>query len=114
MELKVISGTWSAGLPVVKLNKKTAERLGVHAKERLAIRTLSKKPKQISSILDVVGEIIKDDEIAISDEIKKILGIRKGQKVDISISSPPRSLGFIKKKLDGKKALHQPLEHLLS
>jgi len=113
MELKVISGTWSAGLPVVMLNKKTAERLGVHAKERLAIRTLSKKPKQISSILDVVGEIIKDDEIAISDEIKKILGIRKGQKVDISISSPPRSLGFIKKKLDGKKLLEKEIKEII-
>ena len=43
MKLKIKFMEWSAGLPVAMLNEKTAEKIGVHAKDRVSIRISSKK-----------------------------------------------------------------------
>jgi len=40
MKLKVRFLKWTAGLPTAMLNKETADRLGIHAKDRISIRTL--------------------------------------------------------------------------
>ena len=48
MQLKIRFLKWSAGLPVVMINKKTASRIGIHTNDRISLKTLSKKP--ISSL----------------------------------------------------------------
>ncbi len=102
MKLKVKFLKWVAGLPTVMLNKKTAEKMGIHTHDRISIRTLSKYPKEISTLVDIVEKIVGYKEIAISSEIKKHMKLRKGQKVDVNLSSLPKSTIYIKKKLDGK------------
>ncbi|MBT4376367.1 thymidine phosphorylase [archaeon] len=102
MELRVRIGKWSAGLPVVMLRKETAEELGVHAKQRLSIKTSTKKPKEISAILDIVETVVKEKQLVVSKEVKDRLNLKSGDKVDVSISSPPTSLRLIKEKLNGK------------
>ena len=104
MELKVKVLKWSAGLPVAMLNLKTAQKMGIHTKERVTIRTLAKKPKEFSTIIDTISKIVKRDEIAVSSELKKNLNLKIGQKVEVIIAESPKSLYFIKKKLN-KKAL---------
>jgi len=113
MELKISSGSWFAGLPVAMLKKKTAEKMGIHAKERVNIKTISKNPKQISTILDVVTRGLKDNEMKISDEARKILGLKSGQKVKISISPLPKSLDLIKKKLNGKELCEKEIREII-
>lgn len=103
MQVKIKISDWDAGLPVVMLRKKTARQLGVHPKQRLLIKTLSGKPKQIYAIVDIFEKVLKEDEIAISQEVKKSLGVKVGQKIDISLAMPPQSLKIIKEKLDGKE-----------
>jgi len=103
MNLKVKFLDWSAGAPVVMLNKKTAELLGVHSNDRILIKTLGKNPREIFSVLGTVESLVKKKEIAVSSETGKIMELKQRQNVNVSLSSTPQSLEFIKKKLNGKR-----------
>ena len=113
MELKIKTSKWSAGLPVVMLRHDTAEEIGVHAKERLSIKTLSKKPKEISAILDLIEKNIRKNQLVVSIELQKRLGLKSGEKVEVNIASPPRSLKFIKEKLNGKKLSFKKINKII-
>lgn len=122
MKLKINSSNWSAGLPVVMLRKKTAEKLGVHTKERLFMQTTKKDFREISAVLDIVDKGLKEDEIKISLEIKKRLNVKAGEILEVKLSRPPKSLNFIKEKLNNKllseikikKIIHDIVENRLS
>ncbi|MEN7982028.1 MAG: thymidine phosphorylase [Nanoarchaeota archaeon] len=106
MKLKIKPMKWTAGLPVVMLNEKTALELGVHTKDRLLIKTSSSPFRTLSTVIDVVKGLIKKNEIGVSLELKKRLGLKIGQYVTVSLSPTPKSMFLIKKKLD-KKILSQ-------
>lgn len=91
---------WSAGVPVAILNTKTAEHLGIRIKDRILIETSSKR---LITIVDTIGLLVKEDEIAVSSELKERLNLKKGQKVEVEFAELPESLILIKKKLDGKR-----------
>lgn len=113
MELKAKFLKWSAGLPVAMLNQKTAQKIGVHVQDRICIKTLTKYPKEISTIIDTVKRLIKENEIAVSSELKKRLGLRIGQKVEVTLALNPKSLFFIKKKLDNKKLSREEINEII-
>jgi len=93
---------WSAGFPVVMLNLRTAKKLGVESKDRILIKTLSKKQKKISVIADTIKNLVKEGEIFVSLELAETLNLKQGQKVDVSLSPVPASFTFIKKKLNNE------------
>lgn len=101
MELRTKLLKWSAGLPVAMLNDKTAKKMGVHVQDKISIKTISSHPRELFTILDVVKGMVKENEIAVSSELQERLGLRIGQKVDVTLALTPKSLSFIKKKLDG-------------
>ncbi len=102
MKLKIKFLKWSAGLPVVMLDNKTALKLGLHPKDRVLIKTLSKKPLEISTVVDTSEGLIKKNQIAISSEIKERYNLKNGQKVEVNFAPLSETLKFILKKLDGK------------
>jgi len=104
LELKIKTWKWSAGLPVAMLNEKTAEKMGINVNDRITIKTLSKKPKKISTIIDVVKGLVNENQISVSSELKHRLRLKEGEKVEVGLIELPKSLDFIKKKL-GKKIL---------
>lgn len=114
MELKVKTTNWSAGLPVVMLRSDTAEKLGVHAKERLSIKTLVKNPIEVSAILDIVEKDLGRNQISVSTELKKRLGLKSGDKVEVNLASPPESLNFVKSKLKGKRLSYNQINKIIS
>lgn len=103
MELKVKFFNLVAGIPVAMLNNKTAASIGVHPKDRILIKTLGKDSRSFATIIDTVKGFIKEEEIVVSSEIKDILELKSGQKVEISLAEIPRSLDYIKKKLSSKR-----------
>ena len=113
MELKTKFLKWSAGLPVAMLNKKTATKMGVHTKDRISIKTISKYPKEMSTVIDVIGGLVKENEIAVSSEIRKRIGLRSGQKVDVTLAPIPKSLIFIKKKLNRKHLSEKEINEII-
>jgi putative thymidine phosphorylase len=106
LELKIKLLKWSAGFPVAMLNENTAEVIGVKIKGRILIKTLSRNTKSVSAIIDTTKTLVKENEIAISSELKERLSLKEGQKVDVDLSPSPQSMIFIKKKLN-KGALSQ-------
>jgi putative thymidine phosphorylase len=103
MELKVKLPKWSTGFPVALLNEKTANIIGVKPKGRIFIKTLSKKPKEVSTVIDTSPNLVGKDEIKISLELQERLNLKEGQKVDVDLSPIPKSMTFIKKKLNDEK-----------
>ena len=99
MQLKVKFLKWSAGIPVAMLNEKTAEKMGAHILDRILIK---KGLKEIVTIVDTIGNLVKENEIAVSSEIKEILDLNLGDKLEVSIAQPPKSMTFIKDKLNNK------------
>jgi putative thymidine phosphorylase len=110
MELKIKFLNWAAGSPVAMLSEDTAKEIGVRIKDRISIETSS---KEIITIVDIIGKLIKKNEIAVSSEIKKILNLKQGQKVDVNLAEPPESLNFIKKKLNNKILSKREIRELI-
>jgi len=102
MELKIKLMKWSANIPVVMLNPKTAVKIGVHIGDRVSIRLSSNNHKELSTIVDIVEGFVEEDEIVVSSEIKKIMSLKNNQKVIVNLSESPQSLNYIKKKLNNK------------
>ena len=102
MRLKVKFLKWFAGIPVVMLNESTASEISVPLKGRVTI-SLSKNSKRISAIVDLTKGLVGKGEIAVSQEIKERLSLKRNQEVFVSITEPPKSLDLIKKKLDNSR-----------
>jgi len=113
MELKIKLLKWSAGIPVAMLNKETAAKVGIHANERISVKTTSRNPKEVTTIVDIVEKIVNKNELAVSSELKKRLGLKVGQKVEINIESSPESVTFVKKKLNGKKLSKKEINDII-
>ena len=118
MELKVKTLKWSAGFPVAMLNEETAERIGVKIKGRILIKTISKNPKSVSAILDITKTLVGKNYVAISSELQERLSLCSGQKVDVDISPSPKSMLFIKKKLNkeslSKSEIHEIIKDIVN
>jgi AMP phosphorylase len=99
MKLKVdVLGIDSGGKPIVFLNKSDAVEIGVAASGRLSL----KARKEITAIVNVSTKTIKKGHIGISEEIRSLLG-SVPRFVDVEIAAFPKSLQFIRNKLEGKK-----------
>ena len=113
MELKVKVLKLTAGIPLVMLNAHTAEDMGLRTTDRVSLETFSKPPKQISTIINLADKIVAKDEVGISDEIKKRLNLKHGEKVDVAFLPPSKSLVFIKKKLNGKTLSEREINEII-
>ena len=111
MKLKVKILDWTAGLPVAMLNEETAEKLGVRIRDRISIKVDS---KELDTIVDTIGKLIRKNEIAVSFEIKKRLNLRKGQKVDVNLALNPDSLNYIKKKLNNHTLSKKEINEIIT
>lgn len=101
MRLKIKVLDWSAGTPVALLNSETAENLGAKLRGRISVEGISKGFKKILTIIDVSDTLVTKKEIGISSELEKRLGLKSGEYVEVDLAPTPKSLVFIKKKMNG-------------
>ncbi len=85
--------------PIVILNRDDAEDLGIRALERIELRFRGKKAIAITNLAE---KIIKKGEIGLYMEITKHLDVIPGDKISVTIANSPKSLEFIRKKLNGQ------------
>ena len=103
MKLKVKDVNLSTGGPLVAvLHEKTARKLNIYPTDRLSIRRV-KRGNRITSVVNISSMGIREDEIGLFEEILKKLNVTEGTHVEIDIAERPKSLAFIKKKLEGKE-----------
>lgn len=114
MELRIKFLNWSTGLFGAMLSKKTAELSGIKTADRISIKTLSRKPKEILTFVNTIGDLVKDKEIVVSSETKDLLKLKNRQKVSVSLAPGPKSLAFIKKKMDGKELSQKEISQIIT
>ncbi|MBT3404803.1 thymidine phosphorylase family protein [archaeon] len=114
MELKTKLLKWSAGLPVAMLNETTANKIGVHAQERILLQTTSRPPKSLATIVDIVGDLVKKKEVLVSSELKTRLGLKIGQKVEVFLAPSPQSMIYIQKKLNKHTLNKKEIKSIIS
>jgi AMP phosphorylase len=111
MRLKVKLLKFIAGKPIAILNSATASRISVHIGERVLI---SKFGDSIISIIDVSKELLRRDEIGVSQEIADIIKINEGDEVEVGLAERPESTHFIKQKMDGKALGKEEIKAIIS
>ncbi len=109
MNLKVKSLKLVAGRPVAFLHKNTAKLLSVFVGERIRIR----RKHSIVAITDIVEGMLKEDEIALSDEVIKAMRLMEGQAVDVTAEPQPKTTHYILEKLQGKELNYNKLFALI-
>ena len=118
MELKVKILRWSAGLPIAMLDGRTAEKIGVHSRDRISLKTESKISEEIMTLVNTSEDMVKTTEIGVSSELKKRLALKNGQKVDVNLGNSPKSIAYVKKKLDKgtltQKEINEIMEDIVS
>lgn len=110
MELKVkIIGIESGGKPIVFLNIDDAEELGVSASGRLQINS----GRKLTVIVNIASDSVQKGYIGVSEEVRKILNLEQYSLVDVQISPFPKSLQFIRNKLNGKKLTDEEIHEIV-
>ncbi|MBS3134896.1 AMP phosphorylase [Candidatus Woesearchaeota archaeon] len=101
MKLKIKDVNFLTGGPFVSIiNKNDAQEIDLHPGDRILIK---KNGKKVISVVDFSeNHFIKRGEIGLFDEVLNNLGGKKGY-VNINLAQRLKSLGYIKKKLEGKK-----------
>ncbi len=110
MKLKIKILKFLAGRPVCMIHEKTAKEMSLHIENRVVIK---KRKKRINSIVNTISNIIKPNEIAVSNAVIKHLKLRKGDIVDVEITEPPKSINLIKKKLKGKTLKKNEIKEII-
>ena len=110
MKLKVKNLNWVAGRPVAFLHEETAKKLNIFANDRVEISS----PVRVHAIIDIFSKVVKRDEIGLSHELSKIVGLKNNQKIEIASSELSQATFLIRKKIAGKKLSKSELEFLIS
>ena len=114
MELKTRILKWSAGVPVAMIGIKTAESMGVHENDRVSIeKTSSAECRVFLTVVNIVDKIVKEGEIGISSEIKEAFNLKENQRVEVNIANSPKSLDYIRKKIDKKELSKKEIKEII-
>jgi len=98
------------GKPIVVLNDEDIKELGVHIGDRILI---SADGKSITAIIDATTSFVNAGEVALFEEVKEVLDVVDGDKVEIKPAGRPKSVQFIKKKLDGNKLAEHEIRSIV-
>jgi len=90
------------------LNETDAGELMLHIHDRVSIK---KDLQQIIAIVDVTDSMVKSGEIGIYEDLLPFFPVSDGDAVELSVATPPPSVAFIRKKMNGgalsKEELHR-------
>ncbi|MBI2045004.1 thymidine phosphorylase family protein [Candidatus Pacearchaeota archaeon] len=113
MELRIKFLKWSTGMLGAMLHKKTADKIGVQSRDRISIKKAGGKDGEIFTFVNTIDGLIKENEIAISSETKERINLKNGQRVEVRLAESPKSVLYIKKKVDGKKLSEKEIRSII-
>src|SRR3989344_4745666 len=99
MRLKIKSLDLGAGRPVAFLHQNSAKSMNIHVGDRIEI---SSEGAKALAVVDIVQGLVKENEIAFSNEIMDYIKL-KSNFVYVNPALSPISTQFIFKKLNGKE-----------
>ena len=112
MKLKVKDVDLSTGGPlIVILNQEDAQQLDLHPLDKVK---LSKDGKHIIAGIDVsYNKGGRKGEIGLFEEVLKKLDVKGKQIIEVEYTPKPRSIGYIKKKLDGHRLNEEEINEIV-
>ena len=110
MLLKVHHLNWSAGRPVIILNKKTADKLGANVNERISLKNHS---GEFLATLDTAQGLVKEDEVAVSKEVGQLMKVARNDKLEVGLAPLSKSLELIKKKMRGQSLERKEIKTII-
>ena len=109
MEFKVKDMDIAAGGAMIAiLNQNDAKKLNLISGDRILVIN---KTKEITCILNISesNKAVPENQVGLFEEVLKELKVKSGSKVNVKLTSKPKSLVPIKKKLEGKVLDYQEL-----
>ncbi len=110
MKLRIKKLKFLTGRPVCMIHEETARRMSWNVGSRVLIETPT---RNIISIIDTVSEIIKPNQIAVSEIISNELNLKPGQLVEVGITERPKSIELIKRKLEGGRLTSNEIKEIV-
>lgn len=86
-----------AGKKIIVLNEDEAKEHDIYSGYRTEVRI---GKKSVIAIVDVSNEMIKAGNVGLYSDIMKEMRVKPGQKIEIIHMDRPKSIGYIRKKLD--------------
>ena len=110
MKLKIKNLDWLAGRPVAILNEVTSKKMNVFVDDRIEILN----SKKVYAVVDIFPKLVKNNEIGLSKELSKILGMKNKSSIEVGVSPLSGATSLIKKKLQGGELDREELTLLIS
>jgi len=92
------------------IHEKTAQEMSLHIDNRISVK---KANKRTISIVNTISNIIKPNEIAVSNTVIQHLKLKKGDVVEVEITERPKSINLIKKKLKGEELNKKEIQEIV-
>jgi thymidine phosphorylase len=109
MKLRIKNLPWLAGKPVVILHPKTAEKLNVFQNQRV----LLSNSHDFYCIVDIFPNLVKKNEIGLSQEVTKIFSAKNEDDIDVSAAIISPASKLIKRKLEGHLLKKEEMETII-
>jgi len=101
-----------AGKLISIIHEKDAKELGLFLLDRVELINPETK-KTIITVVDITDSMVKQNEIGLFEDVKKILGLRKPKEITVTPVSTPESVKFIKKKMDGESLNEKEIKEIV-
>jgi len=102
----------TGGTLVALLNEKDANHLDLHSLDRIKV----KKGKKVETVvLDIAesSKAVPEGQIGLFEEVLDSLDAKNNDNVEIIPAGKPRSIEYIKKKLDGKRLTKEEIDQII-
>src|SRR3989338_10359442 len=112
MKLKAkIFDILTGGPFVAVLHKHDAEMLSLTSLDRIRV----KNSEEIVCVADITAsrEVLQEGQIGIFLDLSRIIGVKEGDFLEVSFELKPKSLIYIKKKLDGAELKEEEINEII-
>ncbi len=110
-ELKVKVIDINIGKCVVTLNEEDAKDLGIHSKDRIKLFI---DDKTAVAVLNTTKTVIDEGEMGICADLVEAHKVKRGDMVSVMPVEKPRSVEYIKKKMDGLQLNENEVEAIIN
>ncbi len=102
----------TGGTPVVILSKHDAHTLDLHPLDRLMVSFSGRSTTAVLDIAEKEG-MVNHGRIGLFEEVLKILHVKSGEYIEVSLAPKPNSVLYIRQKLDGKTLAYPELKSIM-
>jgi AMP phosphorylase len=110
LKVKVKKSDVEQGRPEIVLNEADAQELGLHVRDRVRINA---DGREIIGMVNIAKKSLPSGTIWASPEVTESCKLSENQEIEISPTGKPRSLTFIKKKMDKEALTKQEYEGIV-